>query len=569
MSHEQEQSNIWNQPLLRRTLLAGVGASVLGVVAGCNEKEPPIRDCDNLPSTAEHKEVEEPTNLNHYNWHIPGVERTAEGHLHVVPTAGEAVPMNMYGARLDLHGDFAVGADITLGKGAEFAMHLKAGVALSYEGGFMQSPASVRIRCGERGGSLDIFRSETDKQFTRAFTLGTGDRNKQIVVNRQGDKIFVHIGDQTILGPLDDVFTSGHLWFGLASESAATHIRNLTVRGDAEIYDTSTIELPPCPTGLAARTKAKIAGRKPFAVGVATKLSAFVSDAKYASLLTGEFESLTTENAGKMRFLQPAEEEFAFGELDSIIDFATRHKKETWLHTLVWDKELPNWVQHLSATHTREVMIRHITAVGEHTRRRVKGIDVVNEPLTNYDATMRDSPWLRSMGEQYIRIAFQTASRANPEAELWLNEYGWDKANQADEARFQKLFAIVKDLKDKGIRIDGIGSQGHVLQIPRDNADIPTLRRRIASFADLGVKVRISEIDVTPDAGRAKQAKQFSDMFELALSDPNISGYTVWGVGGPHVSTASTHEPTLVTRTLWDENLEPTAAYAALQEQLV
>jgi endo-1,4-beta-xylanase len=214
----------------------------------------------------------------------------------------------------------------------------------------------------------------------------------------------------------------------------------------------------------------------------------------------------------------------------------------------------------------KAVMTDHISRVMARTRGKVRGVDVINEPLAEYNGTMRHTPWHDAMGPDYIAIALQAAEQADPDAELWINEYGWDKDNPKDKERFQALFSLAKDLKGRGIRLDGIGLQGHVLESPRDTANLTVLRRRVDAFATLGVYVRISEIDVTEKAGRKEQAKQMANMLKLAISHPNITGYTTWGIGGPYVSTANVRNPRVEIRTPWDEQLHPTAIYEALQK---
>jgi endo-1,4-beta-xylanase len=571
MTEPTERPSLWDRPLRRRTALAGFGAGVLAYATGCdtNERPAPIDDCGDTEADIERHEASPETELASYNWHIPGVERKQGGQLTVSPAESDGVPMNVYGARLGVEGDFALGADVTLDAGGEFSLHAKEGVTLSYDG-FVQSPSGVRVTLTETGGEVVFWRNEHHKPTVRPFTLVDRNRQKQLIIQRQNGRVSVHVGDQAVGDDFDDVFASGEVWLGLGAKEKPAHVSSLTARklsgGTVEVVDTTSLEVEPCADGLAGRIERKIAGAKEFGFGTATKLAPIAADRRFASLLAGEFDNFTTENAGKMRFVQPAPGRFEFGELDALMDFAGRHKKDIWLHTMVWHNELPDWAKELPADRAQQVMVNHIKTVMGHTKGRVKGVDVINEPLANYSGQMRQSPWLTGMGKEYIPIALQAAHEADPQAELWINEYGWDKANTADEERFQALLAIATDVKSRGIRLDGIGLQAHVLESPRDRANLEVLERRVNELAAIGVKVRISEMDVTANAGRTEQAKQFGDMLRLAIRHPNISGYTMWGIGGPYVHNANLTNPTFKTRTAWDEKLQPTQIYTALQQ---
>lgn len=571
MPEPTERPTFWDRPLSRRAALIGLGAGAVAITAGCdngNERPDPINDCSGSQTSAERREASPQAELIKYNWHIPGVERRKDGQLHITPTGSETIAMNVYGARLGVQGDFALGADVAIDEGAQVTIQAKEGVTLSYDG-FVQSPSGMSVTVGEFVGRVSFWRNEHDEPVVRPFELESPGRSQQVVIERSGGRVKAFVGDQQVGEDFEDVFLSGEVWLGLGATKNTARIASLTAReqngGSVEVVDTTTLDVEPCADSLAGRIKRKVNGTKQFAFGTATKLAPIAADRKFASLLAGEFDGFTTENAGKFRFLQPQEGRFSFGELDALMDFAKRHDQEVWLHTMVWHNELPDWANKLSPQDAEAAMVKHIKTVMGHTKGRVKGVDVVNEPLENYSDRMRQSPWLRGMGKEYIPIAFKAAQQADPNAELWINEYGWDKPNQKDEERFQALYAIAKDVKSKGIRLDGIGLQAHVLESPRDSADLAVLRRRVDALAAIGVKVRISEIDITPNAGRREQGRQFAAMLRFAIEHPNISGYTMWGIGGPYVHNASATNPTFKTRTPWDEYLQPTSIYTALQ----
>ncbi len=141
---------------------------------------------------------------------------------------------------------------------------------------------------------------------------------------------------------------------------------------------------------------------------------------------------------------------------------------------------------------SREVLIErmknHIYTVVGRYKGRVNGWDVVNEAIED-DGSFRKSKFYQIIGEDYIRLAFQFAHEADPKAELYYNDYSMSKKEKRDA-----VVAMVKNLQSQGVKIDGIGMQGHMTM------DFPTLdeeEKSIIAFAGTGVKVMITELDLT------------------------------------------------------------------------
>lgn len=160
-------------------------------------------------------------------------------------------------------------------------------------------------------------------------------------------------------------------------------------------------------------------------------------------------------------------------------------------HALVWHSQLAPWVESRNWTKAelRKVIVDHVTRVAGHWRGRCYAWDVVNEAL-NEDGTYRESIFYQVLGEEYIKLAFKTAAKADPHAKLYYNDYNleWPSAKTEGAKR------IVKMLRKEGIRIDGVGLQAHLVA-----ENHPTLDQHIDAikgFADLGVEVALTELDV-------------------------------------------------------------------------
>jgi endo-1,4-beta-xylanase len=162
-------------------------------------------------------------------------------------------------------------------------------------------------------------------------------------------------------------------------------------------------------------------------------------------------------------------------------------------HTLVWHSQVPNWLFADKGGNdvSREVLIErmknHIyTLVGRY-KGRVYGWDVVNEAVTGSGA-LRKTKWLELIGDDYIELAFKFAHEADPDAELYYNDFGMDNPGKRSG-----VVNLVRKLQHKGIAIHGIGMQGHYsLGVSLDEVE-----KSISAFSGLDVNVMMTELDIT------------------------------------------------------------------------
>jgi len=232
-----------------------------------------------------------------------------------------------------------------------------------------------------------------------------------------------------------------------------------------------------------------------FLIGVAMNADQITGkDTAGVRLIKQHFNSITPENCMKSEVLQPQEGKFDFTLADQYVDFGQKNKMFIVGHTLIWHSQAPKWffVDKDGKDVSREVLIErmknHIYTVVGRYKGRVNGWDVVNEAIED-DGSFRKSKFYQIIGEDYIRLAFQFAHEADPKAELYYNDYSMSKKEKRDA-----VVTMVKNLQSQGVKIDGIGMQGHMTM------DFPTLdeeEKSIIAFAGTGVKVMITELDLT------------------------------------------------------------------------
>lgn len=232
-----------------------------------------------------------------------------------------------------------------------------------------------------------------------------------------------------------------------------------------------------------------------FLIGVAMNADQIIGkDTAGVRLIKEHFNSITPENCMKSEVLQPEEGKFDFALADQYVDFGQKNNMFIVGHTLIWHSQAPKWffVDKDGKDVSREVLIErmknHIYTVVGRYKGRVNGWDVVNEAIED-DGSFRKSKFYEIIGEDYIRLAFEFAREADPEAELYYNDYSMSK-----EGKRNAVVKMVRNLQSQGVKIDGIGMQGHMTM------DFPTLEeeeKSIVAFSETGVKVMITELDLT------------------------------------------------------------------------
>jgi endo-1,4-beta-xylanase len=289
-----------------------------------------------------------------------------------------------------------------------------------------------------------------------------------------------------------------------------------------------------------------------FPIGVAVSPQALKTD--QATLIVDQFNSMTPENAMKMGPIHPKENEYFWSHADSIVAFAQRSNLKLRGHTLCWHSQTPKWLftDEKGVTVSKEVLLKrlkdHITAVATRYKGKVYAWDVVNEAISDKpDEFLRNSEWLKICGEEYITKAFQYAHEADPNALLFYNDY-----NEINPVKREKIFKLVKSLKDAGVPIHGVGLQGHwALNEPSRSQLDSTLTR----FSELGLKIQITELDISvypkehtarerkaedydSNFTKEKEAKQievYKMCFELFRKHKDaISGVTFWNISDRH-----------------------------------
>jgi endo-1,4-beta-xylanase len=288
-----------------------------------------------------------------------------------------------------------------------------------------------------------------------------------------------------------------------------------------------------------------------FPIGVAVGPRSFTGPDSV--LILEQFNSLTPENAMKMGPIHPEENRYYWKDADSIVGFAQAHGLKVRGHNLCWHQQTPRWLfkDSLGNTVTKETLLRrlkdHITTVVSRYKGKIYAWDVVNEAIDD-DSTkfLRNSPWYQICGDEFIARAFEYAHAADPAAQLFYNDYNTERPEKRE-----RVYRLLKQLKDAGVPITGVGLQGHWSICEPSSKD---LRDAIERYSSLGLTVQITELDIsiypweknrrarrpgepdifTPELEQ-KQLEQYKMVFAIFRNYKKlISGITFWNISDRH-----------------------------------
>ncbi|WP_347020583.1 endo-1,4-beta-xylanase [Bacteroides ovatus] len=232
-----------------------------------------------------------------------------------------------------------------------------------------------------------------------------------------------------------------------------------------------------------------------FLIGTALNTAQIIGrDTTALRIVRTHFNSVVAENCMKCEVIHPEENHYDFTLADRFVEFGEKNGMAVIGHCLIWHSQLAPWfcVDHTGNNVTPEIlkqrMKAHITTIVSRYKGRIKGWDVVNEAIVE-DGSYRKSKFYEILGEEFIPLAFRYAHEADPDAELYYNDYNMHVAG-----RRNAVVELVHSLKTKGLRIDAIGMQGH---IGMDYPAIEEFEKSMQAFAEAGVKVMVTEWDMS------------------------------------------------------------------------
>jgi endo-1,4-beta-xylanase len=313
-------------------------------------------------------------------------------------------------------------------------------------------------------------------------------------------------------------------------------------------------------------------------VGTAVRPSLF-SEAAYSATLAREFNMVEPEDAMKWWTVRRTEEAFDFREGDEIVRFAQAHGMKVRGHCLVWDHNNPGWIEerHFNPDQLSHLLHEHISTVMKHYAEQVFAWDVVNEALDE-NGHFKNSPWYNQPGigfagkdAAYVEQAFRWAHEADPKALLFYNDNGAEGLNRKSDA----VYAMVRDFKQRGVPIDGVGLQMHISGL---DLDAEAIGKNISRLAGLGLQVHITELDVSlplepggnlvSNDNLRRQAEVYRRIVRACLQHSNCTAIQTWGFTDKYSWIGSHSHGTRGAALPFDRAYKPKPAYDAMLDEL-
>jgi len=307
-------------------------------------------------------------------------------------------------------------------------------------------------------------------------------------------------------------------------------------------------------TAIAQTPSLKDVFKKDFLIGTAMNAPQIEGkDAAADQLIKHQFNAVTPENCMKAEIIQPGWDKYNFDLADKLVAFAEKNNIKINAHNLIWHSQLPAFMRHMqSADSVKQYFVNHITKVASRYDGKVYSWDVVNEAL-NEDGSLRKDIFLDKLGDDYIVEAFRLAEKAAPHTKLYYNDYNIEQPKKRAGA-----IALIKKIQAAGVRIDGVGIQGHW---SAGKVPMKDIEESIKEFSALGIEVMFTELDLSvlpnpwdkvtadvsatakgsaqmnpytnglPDSVQQLLAKSYADLFTLFMKyKKDISRVTFWGV---------------------------------------
>lgn len=328
-----------------------------------------------------------------------------------------------------------------------------------------------------------------------------------------------------------------------------------------------------------------------FLIGAAGDLRGY-TEAELANIKTN-YNIITPENCMKPERIHPRENRYDWSTPDAMVPWCKDNNVQIWGHTLVWHSQTGRWFfepgsgdQQVTRELAMERLKDHITTVVGRYKGRVIGWDVVNEAIDDRGAgqteNLRNYSWYKTIGPDVLTMAFKWAHEADPDAELYYNDYGIEQGAVRSTGKHASSMLLLKRLIETGVPIEGVGIQGHWTV----NTNLDDIEKAITNYGSLGLKVAISELDVAvigsnsgafPGRGFGgsrgygfrnepvsadalqRQAEFYAKLFEiLSRHSDTVSRVTFWGLSDRR-SWRSRQSPLL-----FDRQLQPKPAYQAI-----
>ena len=344
-------------------------------------------------------------------------------------------------------------------------------------------------------------------------------------------------------------------------------------------------------TGFAqsGETGLKDAYKDYFSIGVAVNMRN-ISNPEQIAIIKKDFNSITAENDMKPQPTEPAYGQFNWENADKIANFCRSNGIKLRGHCLMWHAQIGEWMYKdekgdlVSKEKLFQNMKHHITAIVERYKDVIYAWDVVNEAISDggwqggrrgmgeHPSPYRNSPLYQIAGDEFIKKAFIYAREADPNVLLFYNDY-----NAADPGKRDRIYNMVKSMKEEGVPIDGIGMQGHYNVYGPSMEDVDAA---LTKYSTIVKHIHITELDIranqemggqlnfSRDGGNISQVvktlqeDQYARLFKVLRKHKDVvDNVTFWNLSDRDSWLGARNYPLP-----YDENYKPKRVYSIIKD---
>ena len=344
-------------------------------------------------------------------------------------------------------------------------------------------------------------------------------------------------------------------------------------------------------TGFAqdSETGLKDAYKDYFSIGVAVNMRN-ISTPEQIAIIKKDFNSITAENDMKPQPVEPAYGQFNWENADKIADFCRSNGIKLRGHCLMWHSQIGQWMYQdekgnlVSKEKLFANMKHHITAIVERYKDVIYAWDVVNEAISDggwqgarrgmgqQSGPYRNSPLYQIAGDEFIKKAFIYAREADPNVLLFYNDY-----NAADPGKRDRIYNMVKSMKEEGVPIDGIGMQGHYNIYGPSMEDVDAA---LTKYSTIVKHIHITELDIRANQEmggqlnfsregsnispvvKTLQEDQYARLFQVLRKHKDVvDNVTFWNLSDRDSWLGARNYPLP-----YDENYKPKRVYSLIKD---
>src|SRR5215471_5345508 len=295
-----------------------------------------------------------------------------------------------------------------------------------------------------------------------------------------------------------------------------------------------------------AATLRKLAAEKGLVYGTTISAAQINTDREFIDLVLQQAGLVVAENEMKWQVTnRRGRGNDDYGPADTIAGFALENDLVLRGHNLLWYHRTPAWFFDLATPGEQErAVIEHIRQLAGRYRGMVHSWDVVNEPIEPKDGRadgLRTAVFLKTLGPEYLDLAYRVARETDPAARLVVNEYDIELDTPDQEARRTALLKLMERMQQNGTPVDAVGIQAHLSCVGGPPFSAARLRRFLADLAGLGLAIQITELDVTDESAAADPvvrdrlvADTYSRFLDAALDEPAVKMVVTWGLSDRH-----------------------------------